>query len=72
MNIEANGLLRVDIKSFFNHLSYPKYRVRLRSVSEPHSQLVSFATNVNNSSVDLNHVEVRIETERGMVFEVTW
>ena len=57
VNIEANGLLRVDTKSFFNHLSYPKYRVRLRSVSEPHSQLVSFATNVYHSSVHLNDVE---------------
>ena len=58
VNIEANGLLRVDVKSLFNHLSYPKYGVRLGSVRQPHSQLVSFATNVNNSSVHLKDVVI--------------
>ena len=57
VNIEADGLLRVNTKSFFNHLSYPKYRVRLRSVSKPHCELVTLATNVYNSPVHLNDVE---------------
>ena len=61
VNIEANGLFRVDAKSLFNHLSYPQYGVRLGSVSQPDCQLVSLATHVDHGSVDLDGSESKIE-----------
>ena len=72
VDVEAYGLVRVDAQSLLDHLSYPSDPVGLTSVSEPHSQLVSFATNVNNSSVDLKNVEGKKESDRGMKVEVTW
>ena len=54
VNIEANGLFRVNAQSLFYHLSYPKYRVRLRGVSKPDGQLVPLPPHVDHGAVDLS------------------
>ena len=53
VDVEAYGLVRVDAQSLLDHLSYPGDPIRLASVSEPHSQLVSLGSHIHHCSVHL-------------------